>query len=350
MIGNYAWLLGLNLNKQSTSEVPWIFENGANIDLLKYIHTPMATSSVVTKGVDVKKRKLEDDAQDKTSKAKRGGGGGGGKSRGKGGGKGKGKGKKMQTEGIENNEKENEKDTEDEEGKSAKNKDKEKKTPSQIKWESVIGGRVAEVQRCNATAASNQETALLKSADTSGPASSAGDDVVFAGPVDDDSGNSDSRPSLWLDDVYLAAKKVLLFEFNQSMHSTATLLDSLVLPKNINKSMVGRVLAIFFSMALEFAWNRRIVLQGKEFKTWSTVRPTLQELIHKAYKDMKSGGGGGCSAAGDVGASASSSSTTQSAALSRLMAAVSSSSDAEAIASEPTAAETQGEARSGSID
>ena len=262
-------------------KVPWIFETGTNIDLLKLIHTPMASSSVYTKGIDTKKRKLDDSfGGEKPKKVK-------------GKGKGKGKGKNGGKDSDDSNKKDSTGDVRNEQ------------------WQQVLGQTSPEIDTSVVTSAvvsegsdsqspeESSEMEVLQSSDTKDSAA----DPTFAGPVNWE--EDTSRPSLWLDDMVAACQRVLSFEFPKdsmvSKGNERNCVDSLLLPKDIDRVTVTRVLAVFVNLALEFCWAKKVTLGSKEFRTWSTLRPSLQELIHKTFVDLKKGAVTGV----DIGAAAS---------------------------------------------
>lgn len=113
------------------------------------------------------------------------------------------------------------------------------------------------------------------------PVAASETDQLFAGPK---FGQSE-RPTLWLDDIVLAAAAVIKFVFPEDSVN-----GGLLLPQHVTKEFVSRVEAAFYSIALEFAWRRSISLQGKTYRHWSALRPVLQELIHKTLSEMKSSG------------------------------------------------------------
>lgn len=106
---------------------------------------------------------------------------------------------------------------------------------------------------------------------------------LFSGPQFDQSMQSE-RAKLWLDDVVAAADAVMAVEFQPGAVN-----GGLLLPEGVSQEEVNRVLSCFFSVSLEFCWNRSVTLQNKTYRAWSLLRPVLQELIHKTFSDLKKG-------------------------------------------------------------
>ena len=237
----------------------------------------MASSSIYTKGIDTKKRKLDDSVGgEKPKKAK-------GKGKGKGGKNGSGK------DGSEDNKK----DSTDGDGRKEE-------------WFKVLGQTTTTVTTVVSESSESQspeensEMEVLQTIDADSV------DPTFAGPVNWADDDSNSRPSLWLDDMVTACQRVLNFEFPKDSMSgagkeTLNCVDALLLPKEIDGNTVTRVLSVFVNLALEFCWSKKVTIASKEYRTWSALRPTLQELIHKTFVDLKKGTATGV----DIGAAAS---------------------------------------------
>lgn len=108
----------------------------------------------------------------------------------------------------------------------------------------------------------------------------------------------DERATLWLDDVTLAFMAVIQHEFGKSDGSG---FDSVTMPKVVSKNAVLRVAGFFYSVLLQFCWAKSVSVNGKAFKTWSSLRPVLQDLVHKALVDMKAGQVDGILTSGNAG-------------------------------------------------
>ena len=298
--------------------MPWIFDNGAvNLDLLRLVHTPMATSTVYTKGIDTRKRKLGDDQPDKSGKPKRRA-------------KGKGKGKKDAGEDQGDN------DKGDKGGKGGKGKNSSEQVSDERtdRWKLVLGSNPTTISRTGPVVPVEEDNEVLSTVPE--PDAVMDDkehdliwqpcmDTTFAGPEDDE---SLFRPSLWLDDMVASAARVVEFEIGAKQEH---------LPSSMTPNIVSCIKGVYYSMALEFAWSRKIIIDSKEHRTWSQVRPSLQELIHKTFAEFKQGNTatlGMNDGSGNGSASASSSHQPQGlhqpSPLGRLLAAAQSSSPASA--------------------
>ena len=97
-----------------------------------------------------------------------------------------------------------------------------------------------------------------------------------------------ARDLQWLDDVYQACLETLegcdlCDEFGQHMKQSSAEADKKV--GFVRQQCFG----VFMSSALSFAWNKEISLKSKTYKTWSTARAALVEVVKDAAsKALKS--------------------------------------------------------------
>ena len=108
---------------------------------------------------------------------------------------------------------------------------------------------------------------------------------AFCGPDDfitEDS--TDSRPALWLDDVINSLEKLINYEFKKGVDG------EWMLPRGISQAMLHRVMGFYISTSLEFCWAKSITFNQKQMKQWSQFRPALQDMLHKAFAEMKCAG------------------------------------------------------------
>lgn len=104
---------------------------------------------------------------------------------------------------------------------------------------------------------------------------------VFLASVEERSGTTNrERGVMWLEDVLYAKAHALrcLESTGEQRESQDTASGRSQAPSEHETNCT----AMFFSYCLEFAWERKLVLggsKGKTFRTWSTVRPVLQQMF-----------------------------------------------------------------------
>lgn len=227
-------------------EVPWIFDS-LNLDLLKLVHTPMSTSQICAKAVAPKnnKRKAEQDKKPKQ------------KAKAKAKSKGKGKGNPDGDSGGDG-------------------------------WNKVVQSAET-IVKCDDTSADTDFTEDLhvEGVEPSQPGANMSNESsspeLFCGP-DDAEMEDMTRPALWLDDVINSLEKVINYEFKKGVDG------EWILPRGVSQAMLHRVMGFYISTSLEFCWAKSITFNQKQMKQWSQFRPALQDMLHKAFAEMKSAG------------------------------------------------------------